>query len=41
MSIGTVVSGLRDQIVGDLDASLACLGVEQIDLYYLHRDDPS
>ena len=30
-----------DEIVGDLDASLACLGVEQIDLYYLHRDDPS
>jgi aryl-alcohol dehydrogenase-like predicted oxidoreductase len=29
------------QIVDDLDASLACLGVEQIDLYYLHRDDPS
>jgi aryl-alcohol dehydrogenase-like predicted oxidoreductase len=30
-----------DEIVGDLDASLACLGIEQIDLYYLHRDDPS
>src|ERR1043165_779362 len=30
-----------DDLVGDLDASLACLGVEQIDLYYLHRDDPS
>jgi aryl-alcohol dehydrogenase-like predicted oxidoreductase len=30
-----------NEIVGDLDASLMCLGVEQIDLYYLHRDDPS
>jgi aryl-alcohol dehydrogenase-like predicted oxidoreductase len=30
-----------DEIVGDLDASLACLSVEQIDLYYLHRDDLS
>ena len=28
-------------IIGDLDASLSHLGVETIDLYYLHRDDPS
>ena len=30
-----------DQIIADLDESLACLGVEQIDLYFLHRDDPA
>jgi len=29
-----------DQIAADLDESLHCLGVERIDLYYLHRDDP-
>jgi aryl-alcohol dehydrogenase-like predicted oxidoreductase len=28
------------QIAGDLDESLACLGVTQVDLYWLHRDDP-
>jgi aryl-alcohol dehydrogenase-like predicted oxidoreductase len=30
-----------EQIVSDLDQSLECLGIEQIDLYYLHRDDPN
>jgi len=29
------------QITADLDASLSHLQVEQIDLYYLHRDDPN
>ena len=29
------------EIVSDLDESLNCLGVERIDLYYLHRDDPN
>ena len=29
------------EIVHDLDESLQCLGVERIDLYYLHRDDPA
>lgn len=28
------------EIVGDLEASLGHLGVETIDLYWLHRDDP-
>lgn len=28
-------------VISDLDESLRCLGVERIDLYYLHRDDPS
>ena len=28
-------------IVYDLDESLRCLGVQRIDLYYLHRDDPA
>lgn len=28
-------------IVHDLDESLHCLGVDRIDLYYLHRDDPA
>ena len=27
------------EIVGDLDSSLGLLGVERIDLYWLHRDD--
>lgn len=29
------------QIAQDLDESLRHLGVERVDLYYLHRDDPS
>lgn len=29
------------QIVQDLDESLDCLGIDQIDLYWLHRDDPN
>jgi aryl-alcohol dehydrogenase-like predicted oxidoreductase len=29
------------EITGDLEASLRHLGVETIDLYWLHRDDPS
>jgi aryl-alcohol dehydrogenase-like predicted oxidoreductase len=29
------------EIVGDLDSSLECLGVERVDLYWLHRDQPS
>lgn len=29
------------EIVHDLDESLQCLGVDRIDLYYLHRDDPA
>ena len=29
------------EIVSDLDDSLRCLGVDQIGLYFLHRDDPS
>lgn len=29
------------EIVSDLEESLRCLGVEHIDLYFLHRDDPS
>ena len=29
------------QIVHDLDESLQCLGVDRIDLYYMHRDDPT
>ncbi len=29
------------EILSDLEASLRHLGVETIDLYYLHRDDPS
>ena len=28
------------QLVDDLDESLDCLGIDQIDLYWLHRDDP-
>ena len=28
-------------IVSDLEESLRCLGVDQIGLYFLHRDDPS
>jgi aryl-alcohol dehydrogenase-like predicted oxidoreductase len=31
----------RQEIVSDLEASLAHLGVEAIDLYWLHRDDSS
>lgn len=31
----------HDEIVSDLDASLQCLQIENIDLYWLHRDDPS
>ena len=31
----------HDEIVSDLDASLQCLQLEQIDLYWLHRDDPT
>lgn len=27
-------------IISDLNESLQCLGVERIELYYLHRDDP-
>lgn len=30
----------REAVQADLDASLANLGVDTIDLYYLHRDDP-
>lgn len=29
------------EIVADIDASLARLGVERIDLWFLHRDDPA
>jgi aryl-alcohol dehydrogenase-like predicted oxidoreductase len=29
------------QIISDLDASLVHLQIERIDLYYLHRDDPT
>lgn len=29
------------EILSDLESSLANLGVERIDLYYLHRDDPT
>lgn len=29
------------QLDGDLRESLDCLGLDQIDLYWLHRDDPS
>lgn len=29
------------QIVADLDESLDCLGIDRIDLYWLHRDDPA
>jgi len=28
-----------DQLQSDVDSSLAALGIEQIDLYFLHRDD--
>jgi aryl-alcohol dehydrogenase-like predicted oxidoreductase len=31
----------RAEITGDVQASLTHLGVERIDLYWLHRDDPS
>lgn len=31
----------RAEILSDLDASLRHLGVEMIDLYWLHRDDPN
>ncbi len=31
----------HDEIVGDLDASLQNLQLERIDLYWLHRDDPT
>jgi aryl-alcohol dehydrogenase-like predicted oxidoreductase len=31
----------REEIVGQLDRSLKNLGVDCIDLYWLHRDDPS
>lgn len=30
-----------EQVEGDLNASLSNLGIETVDLYYLHRDDPS
>ena len=30
----------RDDIRSDLEGSLKCLGVDHIDLYWLHRDDP-
>ena len=29
------------EIVSDLDESLRCLGLERVDLYFLHRDDPT
>lgn len=29
----------RDEIISDADTSLQCLGVDDIDLYWLHRDD--
>lgn len=29
------------EIVRDLEESLRCLGVDRIDLYFLHRDDPT
>ena len=31
----------REEIIQDLDESLKLLGLERIDLYYLHRDNPS
>ena len=31
----------HEEIIQDLDGSLKFLGLERIDLYYLHRDDPS
>jgi aryl-alcohol dehydrogenase-like predicted oxidoreductase len=31
----------RQEIVTDLDASLQCLQTDYIDLYWLHRDDPT
>ncbi len=31
----------RDTLVGELDASLAALRTDSIDLYWLHRDDPT
>lgn len=39
---GSMVPRLSsDEIVADLDGSLRNLGLERIDLYYLHRDDPA
>ncbi|MFA6947806.1 MAG: aldo/keto reductase [Eubacteriales bacterium] len=29
----------REEIISDADSSLLCLGVDDIDLYWLHRDD--
>lgn len=37
----TVVNGRPDHIAAGCDASLRRLGVEAIDLYYLHRVDPT
>lgn len=31
----------RAEVAGDVEASLSHLGVERIDLYWLHRDDPA
>jgi len=31
----------HDEIASDLDSSLQCLQVDTIDLYWLHRDDPT
>src|SRR5947209_8447254 len=31
----------HDDIVSDLDDSLRCLQIDTIDLYWLHRDDPT
>jgi aryl-alcohol dehydrogenase-like predicted oxidoreductase len=36
----TVLDGSRREITGSCDASLGRLGVETIDLFYLHRVDP-
>ena len=30
----------RDEIRSDLEESLRCLGVDHVDIYWLHRDDP-
>lgn len=31
----------RSEVAADLDESLRALGIDRVDLYYLHRDDPS
>ena len=37
----TVMRLSREEIEGDLDTSLCVMGVDQIDFYWLHRDDPA